>query len=473
VIRSLFLAVVLALLSPMRTIAIAQDTQSRIDSILAPWKRSDGPGLAGLVVYRGRTVYAKGFGLSDIAAHTPIDRLTTFDLGSLTKQFTATAALILVRDGKLRLDAPLSAFYPEYAQAWSGITVRMLLNHTAGLPDFVALFRAKGAEFNDFPRESRGVTHVPEQDMKGVIQLIAQAPLRFAPRSSWAYCNSCYVVLAGVIERVTKQSYPEFLKAGILKPSGMTRSWVNTNPIPAIPPLARSYYPANGSWTERDYTPLDAVYGAGSLYASIQDLAHWCAAMDTGFVLPDSLASLERTSGVTTNGKPTHYGMGWVVDTSLGMARMAHGGWWKGFRHVVLRYPAEKLTVVLLSNDASFAPLRSETAFRIARLFLVTRMHLPVPARVSSRAFTQYSGAYRVDEQTEYQASIRDGKLWVNTGPATLQLEAMGNGQFFVAGVEEERFDFKRDGNNATLVRSEPGLGGTVRTITTAVRDSL
>jgi CubicO group peptidase (beta-lactamase class C family) len=444
---------------------------SSVDSILAPWARQSGPGLAALVVDHGRTVYAKGFGLSDVAAKTPIDQNTIFDLGSLTKQFTATAVLLLVRDGKVGLDEPVSKIYPEYAKEWSGITIRMLLNHTAGLPDFIALFRAKGPAYNDFPRATRGTSHVAEPDANEMLRLVAGAPLQFPPGSSWAYCNSCYVVLAGVIERVSKESFAKFVRRNILDPEGMSGSWVNTHEIPSAPHLARSYFPVNHTWEERDYSPLDsALHGAGSLHASISDLAHWYASMDTGFVLPEQLAALERTSGTTTGGKLTHYGMGWVVDTSLGLTRIEHGGSWKGFRNVALRHPDQKLTVVLLSNDVSFAPFRAEVAFRIARLFLENQLHLPVAAQIPSSVLAQYEGDYSVDAETSYSVRLREGSLWVNTGDVSLELEPVTRDHFVVRGIEDESFEFKRTGVELRLIRNEPGLGGSTTTPTVATR---
>jgi CubicO group peptidase (beta-lactamase class C family) len=448
--------------------------EARIDSILAPWARKNGPGIAALVVYQGTELYAKGFGLSSLESNTPIDRSTVFDLGSLSKQFTATATLLLVRDGKLGLDERVSEIYPEFAKEWAGITIRMLLNHTAGLPDFIALFRARGAESNDFPRHKRGTTHVAEPDENDVLNLIASAPLQFPPGSSWAYCNSCYALLADVVERISKESFAAFVAANVLAPAGMSKSWVNTREIPSGPGLAHSYFPVEQGWEERDYTPLDsAVHGAGGLYSSISDLEKWYAAMDTAFLLPAPLAALERRSGTTSDGRLTHYGMGWVVDSSLGVARIEHGGWWKGFRHVVLRYPDERLTVVLLSNDASFAPLRAETAFRISRLFLVDRLSFPSAVKIPTGVLDKYVGDYRVDSETTYTVRLRDGSLWVNTGHALLRLQPVATARFVVAGIEEEKFEFKRDGSGLRLVRSEPGLGGTTTTVTASTRVNL
>jgi CubicO group peptidase (beta-lactamase class C family) len=436
---------------------------------MAPWNQRDGPGVAVLVVSNGRTLFEKGYGMADIAGRVPIDERTIFDLGSLSKQYTATAILLLVQPRKLRLDEQITEVYPEYRTKWKGVTVRMLLNHTAGIPDFVALFRAKGPSFNDFPRTSRGSSGVAEQSFSDLIALAASAPLNFAPGSAREYCNSCYLILAGAVERVTGERFPDFVEANLFAPLGMSHTSIPANRAVNYSQLARSYYRDSSGWVERDYTPLEALYGSGGIHSTLVDLAKWYTVMDQRFVIADSLAALETQSGRTTDGALTHYGMGWVVDTSLGLHRLAHGGWWKGYRNAVLRYPDQKLTVVLLSNDADFAPFRSEIAFRIARLFLANELRFPQTVVLSDTELAEYAGSYQTSEGDSYVIRRQGPFLEARTPDTTLSILPQGGGRFFVRGVEEEWFQFtRRPDGIVELMRSEPGLGGTIRTVTVA-----
>ena len=440
-----------------------------IDSRVAPWSRADGPGVAVMVLYRGRIVHLRGYGLADVQRGLAISPQTQFELGSLTKQFTAAATLLLVERGKLALEDSVSRLLPEYAEHWHVITVRMLLNHTAGLRDFDRLFRDRGAAQNDFPRATPRADVQPES-FHEMLADVAKMPAEFPPQSRFEYCNSCYLVLAELIERLTGTSFPRFLADNFFAPLGMQSTFVNTAAHLTGERLAHSYRREGDAWTALDFTPLDAVFGPSGVISTPSDLAKWYDALDSHSMLPAQLELEMFTSGRLVNGQKTDYGFGFVVDTTLGLQRAAHGGWWKGFRNIVLRYPQERLTIVLLSNDAGFADYREEIAFRIAKLFIGQRMRIPAIVSQRERDLQPYTGEYVTEDAEKYDVRLRNGALWVLTSTGDFKLLPIGKQRFVPAGLEEELFEFDRTAGGARLTRHQPGLGGTTWTVSVATR---
>jgi CubicO group peptidase (beta-lactamase class C family) len=346
------------------------DPRDRVDALLAPWSKGDAPGAAVLVIKDGQVVVKKGYGLASVEDKQPIEPDTAFLLCSLTKQFTAMAVMILAERGKLRYEDTLSSFFPEFPPYAQSITIRHLLQHTAGFPEYDDLFLASGKIDRFWPRSAKSKPSSFEPTSKDVLRILAeQKELRFAPGEKFEYSNSGYVVLAQVVEKVSGQTFAQFLQQEIFQPLGMKNSRLYDETRPTIPKRATSYkLAANGVYREIDHAPQNAVYGEDNIYTTVEDLYHWDQALYTEKLVRAATLKEAFTPGKLNNGTATRYGFGWFVDEVLGLEALVHGGSWLGFRTYVLRFPDQRFTVVVLSNLAEFQP--DAIATGISKIFL-------------------------------------------------------------------------------------------------------
>jgi CubicO group peptidase (beta-lactamase class C family) len=342
------------------------DTIEQVNALMTAQNFEKKPGTAVLVIENGKIVYRKGFGLADLKTGRTIAPDTTFDLASVTKQFTAMAILQLAERGKLNLDDSLRKFYPEFPVYADKITVRHLLNHTSGLPDYIELFLKSGKlETNDKPSGFE-----PTDD--DTIKILAEQkePL-FAAGERWAYSNSGYVVLAKIVEKASGTRYRQFVKKNIFEPLKMERSAVYDETKPKIINRAVSYQKKGEIYENVDYTPLNLIYGDGSINSTVEDLAKWDAALYTEKLVKTATLKQAFAAAKLNDGKITNYGFGWFVKETAHGLEASHSGGWAGFRNFIVRYPEQKLTVVVLSNSAEFNPVQN--GMKIARIFLAAR----------------------------------------------------------------------------------------------------
>jgi CubicO group peptidase (beta-lactamase class C family) len=255
------------------------------------------PGLALLVIRDGKIIKSQGYGFSNVELQVPVKPETIFQSGSMGKQFTATAVMMLVEEGKLALDDPLTKFFPEAPPAWRNVKVRHLLSHTGGFTDYPDKF--------DFRRD------YSEDELIKIVEGIA---LSFPPGSKWAYSNLGYLTLGVLIHRVTGQFYGDFLHDRIFQPLGMNTRIINEADI--VPNRAAGYRLVKGELKNQEWvSPTLNTTADGSLYFNIVDLAKWDAALYTEKLL--KRASLEQmwTPVALNDGKPNsdHYGFGWFI----------------------------------------------------------------------------------------------------------------------------------------------------------------
>jgi CubicO group peptidase (beta-lactamase class C family) len=235
---------------------------------LAPLKSSNVPGVAVLVVRNGQPVFRRGYGVTDLRTRHPIAAKTNFRLASFTKQFTATCIMLLVHDGKLHYDDHLTDFFPEFPPYGKSITVRNLLNHTSGLPDYEDILMK---QFPDTPEEK-----IPQILDAGVPKLLEQQTGgKFAPGSKWEYSNSGYAVLAMIVEKVSGKSFGQFLQERIFTPLKITNTLAYEKGKNEVPHRAYGHTKVDGVWHETDQSPTSAVLGDGGIYSSLDDLAKW------------------------------------------------------------------------------------------------------------------------------------------------------------------------------------------------------
>lgn len=302
------------------------------------------PGLTLAIVRDGAVVAARGYGYADLTHRVPATAATVYEIGSNTKQFTAVAVMMLVEEGKIGLDDPVTRYFPAAPPFWSAITVRHLLTHTGGIQNHVAV---------------PGWLEVFKTDLSfagspGPDELLARfytLPRDFAPGETWAYDNTGYILLGWILEQASGKSYWDLLQERIFGPLGMT-STRSTDPRPIVPHRANGYAWVDGAFENRAVLPPFVAFSAGSLLSTVEDLARWNAALDGDALLrPESRQRL-WTPAAAADGSiaPFDYGFGWFVDRPGGHRLVHHSGGTPGFSSAMYRFPDQRLTVILLTN---------------------------------------------------------------------------------------------------------------------------
>jgi CubicO group peptidase (beta-lactamase class C family) len=351
-----------------------------IDAILSAVTQPGAPGLAAVVRKDGRVLFEQGYGVRKLRSQEKIDAQTNFRLASLTKEFTAMAIMLLVKEGKVRYDERLTEIFPEFPAYGKAVTVRNLLNHTGGLPDYEELMDRE--EKTSGPRWS---ADRQIQDHEVLALLEQQTQGKFPPGTSWAYSNSGYVVLGLIVTKVSGVSYRDFLRERIFDPAGIKHSVVYQKGKNEITQRAYGNSKENGKWVETDESATSATLGDGGVYSNLGDMAKWDEALEKHTLLsaqemapaltPVTLADGSEPDGPSeaqgdhrAPGKPVSYGFGWFLDPFDGHPRMWHSGSTMGFRTMIERFTKDGLTIVILSNRTDLEP--KEYSDSIAHLLL-------------------------------------------------------------------------------------------------------
>jgi CubicO group peptidase (beta-lactamase class C family) len=379
--RKLTIGTVVLLLLGMRTKAQEIAAEEKIGAIFSGVTTADTPGAAVLVRKQGQVIFERGYGVRDLRTKAKIDASTNFRLASFTKQFTATAIMLLVHDGKLRYDETLAELFPDFPAYWKSITVRNLLNHTSGLPDYEDLM--------DAAEKAKGPLWSPERQIQDaeVLELLKKEKNeKFAPGTGWSYSNSGYVVLGIIVTKVSGKSYGEFLQQRIFAPLKMNHTVVYQKGGNKVANRSFGHTKESGAFKETDQSSTSATLGDGGIYSNLEDLAKWDDAFRNHTLLSEKEFQLALTPVKLNDGseprwplepnddnlhpgKPVSYGFGWFLDPYQGRARMWHTGSTMGFRTVIERFPeGEGLTVIILCNRTDLDP--EKLALQIADYYL-------------------------------------------------------------------------------------------------------
>lgn len=327
--------------------------EAQVDQLMKQYS-GDVPGASVLIAHNGNLV-KRSYGLADLANKTPAKPETNYRLASVTKQFTAAAILLLLEDGRLQLDDPIAKWFPDLPAATDAITVRHLLSHMSGLIDYEEVI----------PPDMTGQLH--DEDVLKILETHDRT--YFAPGTSYRYSNSGYALLALIVERVSGKTFATFLRERIFQPLQMTNTVAHQQDVSAVAHRAFGHSLENGAWIRTDQSQTSAVLGDGGIYSSIEDLARWDAALYDDRLLSDTSRELAFTPVTKTDDPTIEYAMGWrITREDVGGTTLWHSGETKGFRNVIVRYPDEHLTVVVLTNRDDPEPYR--TARAIAGLYL-------------------------------------------------------------------------------------------------------
>ncbi len=318
----------------------------------------DSPGACVMAFDNGLPVFQHAYGVADVENNTPCTPTTNFRLASVSKQFTAAAVMILVDRGKVHLDDTLDKFFPGFPAWGRKITVRHLLTHTSGLPDYENLIPP-------------GTTL--QLDDLDVLHLVmgAKEPL-FAPEAKWQYSNSGYALLGLIVEIAADQPFHEFLAWEIFKPLGMDNTVMYVEGLNAIPNRAYGHDKKDGQWVRADQSLTSAVRGDGGIYSSLVDYQKWLAGLDRRRLLSAASYKLIFEPHVATNRAGAQYGYGWFIDQYRGQRRIYHNGDTHGFRECVQTFP-DRRAAVLCQLNADLPDDMTELGQKLADLLIFDR----------------------------------------------------------------------------------------------------
>src|SRR6185295_8118141 len=344
--NSIFVLAVVVLLSTV-TWAQVPDKQKVVGGSERAWEKyvkaytAPGPGCAAAVSLNGNVVFEKAFGLADLEHNVSNTPQTIFESGSVAKQLTAAALVLLQQDGKLSIDDPVRKYIPELPDYGSPLTIRHLLNHTSGLRDWGTVMSLTGAGRGD---------RVITQDL-ALDVITHQRGLDFTPGSEYSYSNSGYNLAAIIVERVSKQKFPAFVEERLFKPLGMTNSSWRDDYQRIVPGRAQAYArERNGPW--RLNMPFMNVYGNGGMLTTVGDWMKWNAMLESQSLGAPLVNALE-TQGVLNDGRKIAYALGLTVDTYKGLKDVSHGGATAGYQTFLARYPDNKVSVGVMCNGTS------------------------------------------------------------------------------------------------------------------------
>ncbi|HEX9107131.1 MAG TPA: serine hydrolase domain-containing protein [Longimicrobiales bacterium] len=403
--------------------AVAQKTPvERLDSLFAPYAFPTSPGCAVAATMPGMPKLEKAYGMADLERAVPISTGTIFEAGSVSKQVTAAAVVLLAQRGKLSLDADVRKYLPEVPRfGGRKITLGQMLSHTSGLRDWGVVAALQG-----WPRGSRGYTN------EHVLDIVThQEGLNFAPGDEWMYSNTNYNLAAIVVERVSGESLAEFTRREFFEPLGMRHTSWRDNYSRIVPGRALAYDLAAD--TLRTAMPNEDAYGNGGLLTTVEDLLIWNDELDSGKVGGRALVDALQRETVLNDGKPAGYGQGLFLGSWRGEREVWHTGATGGYRAFLARYPARKASVALLCNVGTADP--SRLGHGVAAILLGGGPSVAVRA-TSPEAMTGQPGPPRVvvkEPLLDYYAGMY--REWGTREPLVVQA---GEGVLKVRGVTLE-----------------------------------
>lgn len=394
-----------------------------------------------VLIGKGEEVlFAKGYGLANVEHEVQNTPQTKFRLGSITKQFTAMAVLILQEQGNLSVDDLVTKHVDGCPDAWKDVTIHHLLTHTSGIPSFTSL--------PEYPA-SMPLPSSPKQTLDRVREM----PLELTPGEKFAYSNSGYVLLGQIIEKVAGKPYEKFLPEVIFEPLGMKDTGYDF-PAPIVPRRAAGYRRIGDQVANAAYLDMTIPHAAGALYSTVEDLHRWSVALDEGKLI--SSGAYEK---MYTPAKG-NYAYGWILDKQFGRKRIGHGGGINGFSTYIGRFPEEKLCVVVLSNMEGSPP--AAIAGGLAAIALGEKYDLPKERKfvsVDEKILNTLIGEYEL--RPGFVLTItRDGdRLYGQaTGQGKLPLHAESETQFFVKEASAEITFVKDDDGKVTkLILNQGG----------------
>ena len=390
---------------------------AKADEILTSVYPIGGPGAAAIISKDGRPVYRRATGLADLEYSTMLEPDMVFRIGSVTKQFTAAAILLLADRGRLTLDDDIAKYVADFDTGGRHVTIEHLLTHTSGIRNYT-----------DIPawRPTWGQDLTPAQ----LVAFVKPDAFQFEPGTKWVYSNTGYILLGMIIEKVAGKPYAQFMRDEVLLPMGLSRTMYD-DPMKILPRRAHGYVRVNGEFANAPYLSMTHPFSAGALVSTVDDLARWDAALSARRLLtPESLARMFVPYRLQSGESPG-YALGWDITSYEGHAVAEHGGGIPGFTCQVVRLADDKMYVAVLSNDTSDVATR--TAHLLAALAVGRPFTNPPEINLSGATLDSFAGRYAKGDDA-VTVSHTGNHLKLDTGHSTVELAASSGTVFFEPG---------------------------------------
>lgn len=429
--------------------SFSQSYESKINSIVSLQYSANEPGITILVAKDGKVIYKKALGKSNLELNIPIEVNSVFQIGSITKQFTAVSILMLAEQGKLNIEDKIGKYIPEYIEVGRDITIHHLLNHTSGIK-------------NKTPLSEKNYTSRMDRSPKELITYFKDEPLAFKPGEKFKYSNAGYILLGQIIETISKQSYGQFIQENIFDKIEMTSSYYG-NMKNIIPNRATGYKIKQGEFINADYMNLSLAYSAGAILSTTEDLLKWQNALLQNTLLKESSIKQAMTPTLLNTGKRIPYGYGFRFSRLGNSPVIAHTGSTKGFTSIALFLPQEKTYITVLTN-CNCKNVNS-VAKQVAELFVTSldvnkvsavtktteqeKKSIAVPAEI----LNNYTGTYEVKPNINLTIGLDNrNQLYLLAPGQTKKVELFAETQnhFFVKIVDAE-ITFNRNERNNVI----------------------
>lgn len=441
-VKILLLLLILGLIAAGVPGLAAETLERTFDTLMKAEYAANQPGAAVIVRRGGKTLYRKALGMADLELGTPLQPDMVFRLGSITKQFTAVAILMLEEEGRLKVSDPIQTHLTAFPDKGKTITIEHLLAHTSGIKSYTSL-----PEWLTMWRR--------DMKVEEIIALFKDLPLEFDPGTRWNYSNSGYILLGAIIEKASGMGYADFIDQRIFKPLGMNHScYGDTERI--IPRRVGGYQPADNGFIHAPYLSMTQPYAAGSLLSTVDDMARWHEALLAGKVIkPESLKRAHQPV-LLSNGESTGYGYGWMMSEFKGHPTVEHGGGINGFATYAISLPRDGVYVAILQNHTAKNP--QELAFRMAALAAGITLENPPSVAIGEDALNGFVGVYTHETGGDRVITLKDGKLFSQrSGGTVFELSAVAPDEFvFPSGFTRLKFERGVKGETVTVI---PRLG--------------
>jgi CubicO group peptidase (beta-lactamase class C family) len=408
----------------------------KVDELLAKYNNSDAPGIAVAVVKDGSVVYKKGFGIANLEYRIPITPASVFQIASVSKQFTVFSILLLEKEGKLSLNDDIRKYIPELPDYGYKITLRNLANHTSGIREIFDLCNLIGAKDNDLITNSQAFK-----------LLINQRSLNFIPGTEFEYCNSGYILLAKIVERVSGKSFAEFTSERIFKPLKMNNSFFLDDPEKIIKNKVYSYYEAGSSF-KKSLLNFSLV-GPTGLNTTVEDLGLWTMNFESPIIGDSSIFNKMKEKSKLNNGEIISYALGQELREYKGLNVIFHGGGNAGYRSYLLRIPKYKFSVIILANGQSFNPL--DVAYNIVDDYLddkedkhgIMETNKPEP-EINKEALHTFTGDYETMRGLIFTITTKENNLYlqINGDSEKVLLPSIAANEFSFPNFPHSKISF-------------------------------
>lgn len=433
-----------------------------IDRIFVEWDKAEVPGCALGIIKNNELIYAKGYGLANMEYNIPNSASSVFRIASTSKQFTAACIVLLAEKNKLKLSDHLKSIFPDFPEYAEKITIKNLLNHTSGIRDYLQLSYLKGLGDDDF--------YTDEDIMNW---LVRQSDLNFAPGEEYLYSNSGYWLLGQIVKKVAGINMAEFAKKEIFEPLGMDHTYFHNDHTKIVKNRASGYMPTGPDTYKISMTTLDMI-GDGGIFTTINDIKKWDESFYESSVLSRTFWDMMTQQGVLNNGEVINYASGLMIGKYKGLKTVRHGGAFVGFRAELLRFPAQKLSIVIFANRADANP--SEMANQVADILLKEQLTEEVVTEkkkteiaVPKEEFqlSQLVGDYEVQPGVIAKLTIKNDSLNVfqSWNKSTYNIAKISANSFEIPGTKNLIFTFSNLKNGFTQTLTvQQGDGETIAT---------